>query len=70
MRRIEVKVKANAKKTEILKEIENRAHIAVKAKAKEGEANKELIRFLAKHYKCRPIIKSGLRSKTKIIELS
>ena len=70
MRRIEVKVKANAKKTEILKETENLLHIAVKAKAKEDEANKELIRFLAKHYKCRPIIKSGLRSKIKIIELS
>jgi len=54
----------------VLKEIENKLHIAVKAKAKEGEANKELIRFLAKHYKCRPIIKSGLRSKIKIIELS
>jgi len=42
--------------------------LSIKAKAEDNKANIELIRFLSKELGKRVRIKSGLRSKTKIIE--
>lgn len=43
--------------------------ISLKAKPIEGEANKELIKFLRKEFKQQARIVSGFKSKEKLIEL-
>ena len=64
-------VKANSSKNEILEydEIKKGYRANIKAKAEDNEANKEIIKFLSKTIGKRVIIKSGLRSKEKIIEV-
>jgi len=42
----------------------------LKARPIEGEANKELIKFLQKEFGCEAEIVKGLKSKRKIIKLS
>lgn len=69
MARQKVKIKPNAKKSEILNQEADTWHIAVKAPAEDNKANKELVRFLSKKLKKRVRIKSGLKSKTKILEI-
>ncbi|MBD3262886.1 YggU family protein [Candidatus Woesearchaeota archaeon] len=65
---IKVKVKANASKTKILKE-NDYLKIAVAAAAKQGKANKELIKFLKKKYGGDVKIIRGKTSRKKIIEI-
>ena len=48
---LNVYAKPNAKKTALLEITENALHIALHALPKEGEANKELILFIAKLFK-------------------
>lgn len=43
-------VKTNARKTEIAKADQERLHIFLHAKPKDGEANAELIQFLSKYF--------------------
>ena len=64
-------VKANSSKNEILEydEIKKGYRINIKAKAEDNEANKEIIKFLSKTIGKRVVIKSGLKSKEKIIEV-
>lgn len=61
-----------AKKTAILKIDEDALYIAVHAQPKEGEANKELINFLAKLFRIPKkdiILQSGEASRQKIVRL-
>ncbi|MCX8082955.1 MAG: DUF167 domain-containing protein [bacterium] len=69
--KIVVTVIANAKKSKIQK-TGNNLKIWVDAPAVEGKANKRLIEILSEYYykpKSSFIIKSGLKSKKKIIEI-
>lgn len=64
--------KPNAKKTNIVGITEQRLNIAVKAKPVEGEANKEIIRFLSKLLKIpqkQITIVSGIKSRQKKIQI-
>lgn len=62
-------VKPNAAKNEIIGfDKDKKAYkINIKERAEENRANKELIRFLSKHMGKRVKIKSGLKSREKII---
>ncbi len=64
-------IKANSNKNEILgfDEIKKGYRVNIKARAEDNEANKEIIKFLSKIIGKRVLIKSGLRSKEKIIEV-
>jgi len=69
--RFKVIVKTNCNKNEILEYdlIKKGYKINLKAKPIEGEANKELIKFLSKELKRNVRIISGFRNKEKIIEV-
>ena len=65
---LKIKVKANSRKTEILKQGDEWI-IAVAAPAESGKANAELIKFLEKKFSGRAKIIRGKTSKRKIIKL-
>jgi len=68
---LKILVKPNSKKTEIIgwdKE-KNALKINVNAHPEKGEANIEIVKFFKKIYKKDVRIKSGLTSKTKILEI-
>lgn len=70
--RITVKVKLNSKIESV--EIIDEKNLAIKVRARpiDGEANKRIIELLSEYYKVpksRIEIVSGLKSKTKIIEI-
>ncbi|HUT96197.1 MAG TPA: DUF167 domain-containing protein [Candidatus Paceibacterota bacterium] len=65
--RISIIIKANAKQDKV-----ELPKVSVKAPAKEGKANEAVIKLLAEYFevpKSSVIIKSGLKSKHKIIEI-
>jgi hypothetical protein len=70
--KISIRVKPNAKENKVEKTGRNQFSVWVKAAAKEGKANKEVIEVLAEHFKvpksCISII-TGLTSKRKIVEI-
>ena len=66
---LKIKVKPNARKTEILKQNNDELEIAIAAPAERGKANAELIRFLEKKFGKDVRIIRGKTSKRKIIEL-
>ncbi len=68
--KFKVIAKINSNKNEILiyDKIKRAYRINLKAKPIEGEANKELIKFLSRELKKNVRIISGFRSKAKIIE--
>lgn len=66
---IKVKVKTRQSETKILKIENNIYHIALKSPPIENKANIELIKFLKNHFKKQVLIKSGFKSKEKIIEI-
>jgi len=71
--KIEIKVIPSSKKEEILSENQGVYLARVKAPAKEGKANKALIGLLAKYFdlpKSRFVLKSGKKSRNKIVEIS
>lgn len=68
MERVQVVVKPNAKKTEILEA--SPLKVAIAAPPEDNKANIELIKFLTKHYKKKVRIVMGLTSKRKLIELN
>ena len=70
MARLQVKVKPNARKSEILSHEGNKLVIAIAAKPEKGKANAELIKFLSKKLKKQVRIVSGFGSSSKILEIS
>lgn len=66
---VEVKVKPNASKSEVLGCEQGVLKVNVKAPADKGKANKELIKLLSKHYKKKVEIISGLKSRDKRVLL-
>ncbi|NPA51288.1 MAG: DUF167 domain-containing protein [Aquificae bacterium] len=69
---VDVKVKPNSKKEQILKIDENSFEIRVKEPPEKGRANQKVIELLAKFYKIpksKIKIKKGKTSSRKIIEI-
>jgi len=69
---LRIKVSTRASKNEIIKGPDDILHIKLIAPPRKGKANKELIKLLAKYFrvsKSSVRIKSGEKSKNKIIEL-
>lgn len=69
--KIQIKVKPNSKTEEINQEGDNFV-VKVKEPPKEGKANQAVIKLLAKHFgvpQSQVKILSGLRGKTKVIEI-
>ncbi len=64
---INVKVKTNCSKERIIEG--SILKVELKNKAEKGQANKELINLLSKHYGKRIRIIKGLKSKNKLIEV-
>ncbi|HLD15238.1 MAG TPA: DUF167 domain-containing protein [Candidatus Nanoarchaeia archaeon] len=67
--KIEVKVKTNKRESKIVSHEGNVFYVELNAKAKENEANIELIKLLSKHFKKPVLFVSGLKSKKKILEI-
>ncbi|MBS3152229.1 YggU family protein [Candidatus Woesearchaeota archaeon] len=69
--KFKVIVKTNSSKNEVVcyDEARKAYRINLKAKPIEGEANKELIKFLSREIKRKVRIVSGFRNKEKVIEL-
>ncbi len=68
----QVKVKPNSKRQTIEESEDGTLIVHLKSPPVDGKANKELIDLLAKKFnvpKSKIIIKSGLSSKTKVIEI-
>jgi len=68
---ISIKVKIHSKDSEVIKAGEM-YEVRVKARPIEGRANQEVIRLLSEFFgvpKSRIVIKSGLKSKHKVIEI-
>ncbi len=65
---IQVKVRPNSSTQEII-EKDNKLIIKLKEKAEDNKANIELINLLSRYYKKRVRIKSGLKSRIKLIEV-
>jgi uncharacterized protein (TIGR00251 family) len=69
---LQVKVKPNSKQQSITKEEDGCFTVHLKSPPVDGKANQELIKLLAQRFKIsksQVIIKSGLSSKNKLIEL-
>ncbi|MBU0957801.1 MAG: DUF167 domain-containing protein [Nanoarchaeota archaeon] len=66
---IKIKVKPNSKKQEITKISETEYQISLKSPPENNKANIELIKIMKKHLKKEVKIKSGLKSKNKILEV-
>jgi uncharacterized protein (TIGR00251 family) len=67
-----IKVVPNAKQEKVVQE-PGRLKVYLSAPAVEGKANVRLVKFLAEHYKVRKrdvVIKSGLRSRDKLVEIA
>lgn len=69
---LKVQVKPNTKQQKIQEQADGSLTIYLKSPPVEGKANQELIKLLAKYYgipKSQIVIKSGISSRTKLIEL-
>jgi uncharacterized protein len=64
-----VHVKPSARKNEILERGEGCLTVAIAAPPDKNKANKELIRFLSKEFGRKVRIKSGLKSREKVVEM-
>ncbi|OIN89020.1 hypothetical protein AUJ40_02670 [Candidatus Berkelbacteria bacterium CG1_02_42_45] len=72
MIRIFVKVKPNSKVEQIQQAIDGSLKVWIRARPKEGAANKALIALLSKHFdvaKSQVKIISGLTSRNKVVEI-
>jgi hypothetical protein len=69
MTKIEVIVKPNSPKNEIIKLSETKYKVSIKAKPKNNKANIALEKFLTKYFKKPVKIISGFSSKKKLIKL-
>jgi uncharacterized protein (TIGR00251 family) len=68
---IKILVKPNSPKTEIIRWDEERSalRVNVHAKPEDNEANIEVVKFFSKLLKKKVSIKSGLRSKEKLLQI-
>jgi len=66
---IKIKVKPNSAEQEIKKINDENYEVKLKSSAKDNKANIELIKLLKKYFKSRIKIKSGLKSRNKIVEV-
>jgi len=66
---IHIKVKPGSSEQEIKKVSTNRYEVKLKEKAKDNKANIRLIKILKKYFNADVRIKSGLRSRKKIVEV-
>ncbi|NEP37944.1 MAG: DUF167 domain-containing protein [Okeania sp. SIO2H7] len=69
---LKIKVKPNSKQQKIIEEADGSLKISLKSPPVDGKANQELIELLAKKFgvpKSEIIIKSGLSSRNKLVEL-
>ncbi|MBU2639404.1 MAG: DUF167 domain-containing protein [Nanoarchaeota archaeon] len=62
-------VKPKARENKVEKINENEYKVSVKEKAEDNKANLAVVKLLSKFFKKQVRIKSGLRSKTKIIDV-
>lgn len=67
--KINVKVKPLSGKQEIFEKDKTHFIIYLKSPAENNKANVELVKLLHKYFKKEIVIKSGLKSKNKIIEI-
>lgn len=69
--RFKVIVKPNSKESAITGFDEDRKayKVSLKSVPEKGKANKELVRFLSRKLRRKAVIKSGLKSREKVIEL-
>ena len=68
--RIKIIVKTNSSKNEVAGFDENydAYRVNIKAKPEEGKANREIEKFLSKHFKKKAKIVSGFKSSRKVVE--
>ena len=66
--KIEVKVHTKSGKSEVIND-NGKYTVKLKSAPEDGKANLELIKLLQRHFKKEVSIKSGLKSKKKIIEV-
>jgi uncharacterized protein (TIGR00251 family) len=66
--KINIIVKANAKKDEVSKE-KDIYKVSVKAKAEHNKANIDVIKLLEKYFKKKVRIVKGLKSRKKVVEV-
>ncbi|MEM2916310.1 MAG: DUF167 domain-containing protein [Candidatus Woesearchaeota archaeon] len=69
MARLQVKVKPNARKTELLSHEGNSMVVAVAVPPEKGKANLELVKFLSRKLKKQVRIVSGFRNSSKTVEI-
>ena len=64
-------IKPNAAKNEVIGFDKDKKEykVSIKEKAEDNKANRELLRFLSKYLQKRVKIKSGLKSREKLIEV-
>ena len=69
---LKIKITPNSPKNEIIEHTKNYMRIRIKAAPEKGKANKELLKFLSKHFSVPTssiILKGGKNSPKKIIEI-
>lgn len=66
--KIKINVKPGSRQNKIEKSGEEYI-VRIREKAVKGKANKELIKFLSKHFKKKVNIISGVKSRKKLIEI-
>jgi uncharacterized protein (TIGR00251 family) len=67
---IKVRVKPGQPNTGIIREEDGILHISLHARAQEGKANIELVKFLSRHFKKKAEIVSGKSSRKKLVKLT
>ena len=65
---IKVRVKAGSKENKVEKK-DDYYLVSVKAKAREGRANKAVLKLLKKYFKKQVRILRGIRSREKVVEI-
>ncbi len=68
--KLKIKVQPNSKKQGIKKLNKKEYEIKIKSEAENNKANIELIKLLSKYFKAKIKIKSGLKSKNKVVEIN
>ena len=63
-------LKTNLSKAQLVPKTQSVLKIALNARPIEGEANRELIRFLKKEFNCEVEIIRGLKSRKKIVRIT
>jgi len=66
--KLKIKVKPNSGKEEVVKISDEEYLVYLKKPAQDGKANLELVKILKKYFKKDVKIKSGLKSRVKIVE--